>query len=207
MARDPQIQATDSIDARRVNTWESGYSFPLRNRLYRLLWSTTWRLLASWTPPPMHAWRRWLLRLFGASVAPNAGVYPSARIWSPANLDIGEFAFIGPNVIVYSMAKITLGPYSLVSQGAHICTGTHDIDDPNFQLTARPISINARAWVAAEAFVGPGVTVGEGAVLGARGCAFRDLAPWTVYAGNPALPIRQRLVRFESPKGGNAAEC
>lgn len=193
----------DILDARKTDTWKSGASFSRRNRLYRLLWSATWLLLAAWTPPPLHAWRRMLLRLFGARIASTAGIYPSARIWSPANLVMGEYAFIGPRVTVYSMATITFEPYSLASQGAHICAGTHDIEDVHFQLQARPIHIGFRAWVAAEAFVGPGVTVGEGAVLGARACAFRDLEPWTVHVGNPARAMKPRKVRFPAvaPEG------
>jgi putative colanic acid biosynthesis acetyltransferase WcaF len=105
---------------------------------------------------------------------------------------MGNYAVLGPRVICYSMAEISLGEYVVVSQGAHLCAGTHNIDDPSFQLLARPIVIGCGAWIAAEAFVGPGVTVGEGAVLGARGCAMRDLDPWTVYSGNPATPRRQR---------------
>jgi putative colanic acid biosynthesis acetyltransferase WcaF len=155
-----------------------------------------WLLLARWTPPQFHAWRRVLLRLFGAKISPNAYIYPSARIWSPANLEVGAYACIGRDVTVYSMAKIALAPYSLASQGAHICAGTHDIEDVHFQLQARPIVIGYRAWIAAEAFVGPGVTIGEGAVLGARGCAFSDLEPWTVYIGNPARAVKPRQVRF-----------
>jgi putative colanic acid biosynthesis acetyltransferase WcaF len=184
------------LDATKVDTWTSGASFTLRNRLYRLTWNVTWTLLAAWTPASMHWWRCWLLCRFGAKIAPTAIVYPSARIWSPANLEVGEFACIGPQVKIYSMAKITFAPYALASQGAHICAGTHDIEDVNFQLMTRPIIIGFRAWIAAEAFVGPGVTVGEGAVLGARGCTFRDLDPWTVYIGNPAQPVRKRNIRF-----------
>lgn len=186
----------DILDARTTNTWITGASFSLRNRLYRLAWMTTWRLLASWTPPQLHGWRRLLLRLFGARIAPTAGIYPSARIWSPANLEMGAFAAIGPRVQVYSMARITLAPYALASQGAFLCAGTHDVDDSNFQLLARPITLGFRSWVAAEAFVGPGVTIGEGAVLGARACAVRDLAPYTIYGGNPARALRERRVRF-----------
>jgi putative colanic acid biosynthesis acetyltransferase WcaF len=98
-------------------------------------------------------------------------------------------------VTVYSVAKITLADYAFVSQGSTLCTASHDIEDPYFQTVARPITIGARAWVAAEAFVGPGVTIGEGAVLGARGCAFRDLEPWTVYCGNPARRLKLRKIR------------
>jgi putative colanic acid biosynthesis acetyltransferase WcaF len=187
--------SNEILNAAEHNTRLSGVSFSRRNRLFRLAWTAAWLVLASWTPRGLHSWRRLLLRTFGAKIAPTAGVYGSARIWNPANLELGERAFIGPRVIVYSMAKIVVGPDVTVSQGAHLCAGSHDIEDPHFQLIARPITIGAQAWIAAEAFVGPGVEVGEGAVLGARGCAFGDLAPWTVYVGNPAKALKPRRVR------------
>ncbi|MGA2494084.1 MAG: putative colanic acid biosynthesis acetyltransferase [Roseiarcus sp.] len=184
------------LDASKTDTWRGGASFTLANRFYRLGFALVWLLLARWTPPQWHAWRRVILRVFGAEIASTAGVYSSARIWSPANLTVRDYAFIGPRTTIYSMARITLGPFALVSQGAHICAGTHDIEDPNFQLQAFPIVVGARAWIATEAFVGPGVTIGNGAVLGARGCAFRDLEAWTVYIGNPAKAVRPRKARF-----------
>ncbi|MEY9986002.1 putative colanic acid biosynthesis acetyltransferase WcaF [Bradyrhizobium yuanmingense] len=182
----------DVLDASATTPMEGGASFSIRNRLFRVAWNVVWAVLASWTPPFMHPWRSFLLRLFGAKVAETAGIYGSARIWYPPNLEIGEHAYIGPRVNVYCMAKISFGDYALASQGAHICAGTHDIDDFNFQLKTKPIEIGAQAWIAAEAFVGPGVKIGEGAVLGARACAFRDLEPWVVYSGNPAQPLRKR---------------
>lgn len=183
------------LDAKRSHPLEGGPSFSLSHRATRAMWTLTWLLLASWTPPPLHKWRRLLLLLFGAKVARTAAIYGSARIWYPANFAAGDYARVGPRANVYSMAKIVLGNYVTISQGAHLCAGSHDIEDPHFQLVAKPIMVGARAWVAAEAFVGPGVTIGDGAVLGARGCAFRDLAPWTVYAGNPARPIKTRQLR------------
>lgn len=171
---------------------EGGPSFSFGHRCYRAAWTVCWLLLAAWTPPFLHPWRRLLLRVFGARIAPTARIHASARVWYPANLEMGNQACLGPRVNCYSMARIALGPYALASQGAHLCAGTHDIDDPNFQLKAAPISIGAKAWVAAEAFVGPGVSIGEGAVLGARGVAFQDLDPWAVYAGNPAREVRKR---------------
>lgn len=185
------------LDASKHDAVRGQASFSLKNRVYRLCWGVVWTVLASWTPRPLHSWRRALLRLFGATIAPTAHVYPSARIWSPANLEMADYACIGPGVIVYSMARITMGPYSLASQRAHLCAGTHDIEDVHFQLGAKPIVVGERAWIAAEAFVGPGVVVGDGAVLGARGCAFRNLDPWTVYVGNPARAIKPRRVRFD----------
>jgi putative colanic acid biosynthesis acetyltransferase WcaF len=191
------------LDARASRPLEGGPSFSLRNRMMRAVWNLSWWLLASWTPPPLRGWRRFLLRIFGAAVAPTATVYGSARIWLPSNLQLGRYVIIGPRTTVYNMSKIILEDYAVVSQGAHLCTGTHDIEDPYFQLKSRPITIGSRAWVAADAFVGPGVRIGEGAVLSARGCTFRDLESWTVYTGNPAQAIRKRNVRFPPASAGD----
>jgi putative colanic acid biosynthesis acetyltransferase WcaF len=171
---------------------DGGPSFPLRHRLFRASWNLAWFLLASWTPPPLHSWRRFLLRFFGARISNGARIYASARIWNPRDLAMGPFSCIGPRVDCYSMARITLGAYATVSQDAFLCAGSHDIDDVAFPLVAKPIHLADRAWVAAGAFVGPGVTIGEGAVLGARAVTFEDLDPWSVYIGNPAVYSRSR---------------
>jgi putative colanic acid biosynthesis acetyltransferase WcaF len=181
------------LDAAQSGSREGGPSFGVRHRLLRLTWGITWALFAAGTPAPLHRWRAFLLRLFGARLAHNARVHGSARIWYPPHLAMEENTLIGRGAIIYCIAPVRLGRGVVISQGAHLCTGSHDIDDPSFQLTARPITIGADVWVAAEAFVGPGVSIGEGAVLGARGVAFSDLVAWTVYAGNPARPIRARV--------------
>jgi putative colanic acid biosynthesis acetyltransferase WcaF len=136
-----------------------------------------------------------LLQAFGANVDKTAKVYPWVKVWYPRNLEMREYACLGPSVACYSMDRVFLGPYALVSQGAYLCGGTHNVDDEDFQLQAHPIKIEANAWIAAQAFVGPGVTVGEGAVLGARGVTVKDLEAWTIYAGNPARRIRRRANR------------
>lgn len=184
------------LDASAAGTFDGGPTYSVSNRAFRGLWSLTWLLLAAWTPPPFNRWRLFLLRAFGAKVAPESFVYGSARIWYPPHLELNKHSRIAPGVTVYSVAKVTLEDYAIVSQGTHLCSAGHDIEDAYFQTVARPITICKRAWVAAEAFIGPGVTVGEGAVLGARGCAFRDLEPWTVYVGNPARVIKRRKIRF-----------
>lgn len=183
---------TRILNAAETNPREGGATFPLKNRLERLMWSLVWNGLGIWTPVPFHAWRRALVRLFGGSIAPTAKIYPGVSIWYPRNLELQAFSCLGRRVNCYSMASIVLGPYALVSQGAHLCCGSHDVDDPNFQLFTAGIRIESNAWIAADAFVGPGVVVGEGAVLGARGVTTKDLLPWTIYAGNPARQLRAR---------------
>lgn len=169
-----------------------GPTFTLIDRGSRLAWSTCWLLFASWTPPAMRGWRRALLRLFGAKIHPTAIVRSSVRVWQPGNLVMGAHSSLGPGVICYNVAPIILGDFAIVSQRAHLCTGTHDVDRETFPLVARGITIGRGAWIAAEAFVGPGVDVGERAVLGARGVAVRPLEAGMIYVGNPARLVRPR---------------
>lgn len=183
------------LDAKTSRPLEGGPSFPLRDRLFRALWGVAWLLLARWTPPPCHRWRRLVLRAFGARVARSARVHASARIWHPGNLELGADTLIGPRVRLYNQGRITIGARATVSQDAHLCASTHDLADPHFQLRLRPIFIGDRCWIAADAFVGPGVTMGKGAVLGARGALFADAEPMGVYRGNPAVPVKQRALR------------
>ncbi|KKC38910.1 acetyltransferase [Devosia epidermidihirudinis] len=173
-------------------------SFPFSDRLYRSTWSLVWLLLAAWTPPPFHRWRCLLLKAFGAEIALDCRVYGSARIWSPKNLRMDRNAVLGRHAQCYCMAPIHIGENAIISQFAQLVTGTHDIDQPGFRLIARPITIGADAWIAAKAFVGPGVTVGDGAVLGACAVTFKDLPARSVYVGNPARFIRHRA-NFTTP--------
>jgi putative colanic acid biosynthesis acetyltransferase WcaF len=169
-------------------------TFTRRNRLLRALWSVCWFLMARWTPPLLHRWRIFLLNLFGARVSKSASVYSSAKIWAPWNLTVLPFGTLGPEVYCYNIAPVSIGLKAIVSQGAFLCTGTHDYRAPDFPLVAKPITISDSAWICARAFVGPGVTVGSGAVLGAMSVATNELEPWTVYAGNPAIRKRNRPI-------------
>jgi putative colanic acid biosynthesis acetyltransferase WcaF len=184
------------LPAKRTGSFGTGASFTLANRLVRLLWSVVWLTCIRWTPGFLNPWRIFLLTCFGAKVSSRAAIAGSARIWLPSNLQIGDRSTLGPGVDCYNMAPITIGERTVISQRAFLCAGTHDIQDADFQLVARPITIGNDVWIAAEAFVAPGVAVGDGTVLGARACAFDNLSSWTVYRGNPAVAIRARKWRI-----------
>ena len=138
--------------------------------------------------------RHFLLRLFGAAVDKQALVYSTCTIYAPWNLRIGR-ACIGPHTELYNKAMIEIGDDCVVSQGAYLCTASHDITDLMLPLKSAPIAVGDHAWLAANTFVGPGVTVGEGAVVGARAAVFKDVEPWTVVGGNPAMMIKKRQIR------------
>jgi len=164
----------------------------LSNRLARALWSAAYVLLFRTSPRPLHAWRSFLLRCFGARLGPHCHVYPHARIWAPWNLVCADVVAIADDAIIYNPARIDIGSHATVSQQAYLCGATHDVHDPSFPLVSRSISIGARAWICARATVMPGISVGEGAVLALGGIATRDLAPWTIHAGVPAKQLGQR---------------
>ena len=172
-------------------------SFTLKNRVCRLVWGGVWAVFFRLSPQPCFGWRNFLLRLFGATIGRGCHVYNDVRVWAPWNLEMHGEASMGRGANCYCMGRIVLGERCVVSQGAHLCAGTHDYEAPNFQLVTAPITIGARAWVCTEAFVGPGVTVGEGAVIGARAVATKDMPAWTVCAGNPCRPLKPRVVRSE----------
>lgn len=186
------------LDARTTKPLEGGASFSLGNRLLRIVWQFSWFLLARFTPPPLHGWRRTVLRAFGAKIGRGARVHASVNIWLPANLELGDQVLIGPGVRLYNQGRIRIGARSVVSQRAHICASSHDLQDPEFQLVLRPVDIGERCWVAAEAFVGPGVTMGDRSVLAARGVLFGDAAADGVYSGNPAAHLKRRGLQLES---------
>lgn len=160
----------------------------------RLLWivgQSFFRL----SPRPFFACRRLILRCFGATVGAHVHTYPSTRIYFPWNLKVGEWSAIGENALVYSLGQVTIGQRVTISHGAHVCAGTHDYMRADMTLLKPSITIGDQVWICADAFVGPGVTVGEGAVVGARAVAMNDVPPWTVVAGNPAQPIKKRELR------------
>jgi putative colanic acid biosynthesis acetyltransferase WcaF len=183
------------LEAAKSKPLEGGASFSLANRLTRVVWGLAWLLLARWTPPPFHRWRGFVLRMFGARVDPTARIHASVSVWLPANLSIGANALIGPGARLYNQGKISIAERAVISQGAYLCASTHDVNDPDFQLLLRPIVIGRQCWVAADAFVGPGVTMHEHAVLAARGALFTDAAKDGIYRGNPAVWIKDRKLR------------
>ncbi len=179
----------------RLVRFDLGY----RNKAARAIWSIVWLLMFRPSPVPLHGWRRFLLRLFGAKIARTAVIYPSARIWAPWNLSMGEGSCLSHFVDCYCVTQVSLGKHSTVSQYAHLCAASHDYSDQAMPLVVAPIAIEDHAWVTACVFVGPGVRIGEGAVVGAQAGVFRDVAPWSVVGGNPARFIKHRE-RIEVPR-------
>lgn len=156
------------------------------------LWWVAQATLFAWSPQFMYGWRRWLLRRFGARVGRGVVIRPTARVQFPWKVDLGDHCWIGDDVGLYSLGPITVGAHAVVSQRSYLCTGSHRLGDPTFPIYAEPIVVGPECWIATDVFVAPGVTVGRGAVVGARSSVYADLPPGQICLGNPARPVRPR---------------
>jgi len=184
--RDKFTRLLDVAAIRRASKWSG------RELLGRALWEIAYPFF-SWSPRPLFwGWRRSMLRLFGAKIGRAVHVHPSVKIAVPWNLTIHDDVGIGDGAILYSLGPITIGSGATVSQFAHLCAGTHDYRRADMPLEKLPISVGEGAWICADAYVGPGVTVGDYAIVGARAVVVRNVAAHTIVAGNPARVIRER---------------
>ena len=170
----------------------------LRSRIVRVIWNVAWLFLARWTPQRgirlFNTWRIFLLRLFGARIGKKSWVMSSCEIWQPWNLVIGDYVSIAEHVVLYNVDTIAIGNQVVISREAFLCAASHDVTSPIMELTHAPIEIGSEAWIAARAFIVPGVKVGEGAVVAAAAVAAKDVPAWTVVAGNPAKVVKERTI-------------
>jgi len=187
-------RATHNIVAKADDNAYHRASFGLGNRLARLLWQFVYLLLYRPSPRPFHAWRSALLQLFGAKLGPGCHFYPSGRIWAPWNLVCEDCCALADCAEIYNPSLVYLESHCVISQQAFICGATHDYNDPEFPMVSYPMRLGAYSWICARASVAPGVKVGAGAVLGLGSVASRDLDPWTVYSGVPAVKVKSREV-------------
>ncbi len=169
----------------------SRYSEAKPKRLRRIIWCL---LNATLFPLLPNIGRCVLLRCFGATIGKSL-IHRTVRIYAPWHLSVGDFSCIGPHVELYCKAPISVGHHSVISQGAYLCTASHDPTSPIMALTSAPISLGNGCWVAARAALLPGVTLGDGAIVGLGSVLTHSLPPRTIAAGNPAKPIRQRIIK------------
>jgi putative colanic acid biosynthesis acetyltransferase WcaF len=185
-----------------ARTDPSGFKNPhnRRNRIGRILWRFAYVFLFRPTPVRWRRWRSWLLRRFGAKVS-TGRIDNTATIWAPWLLEAGSDAYVDARVQLYNVFGIRLGDRVVISQGSFLCGATHDYTDPRYALTGGRITVEDDCWIAAEAFIGPGVTIGRGSVVGARAVVVKDVPPWSVVAGNPAKVIKTRVLREPGGQG------
>lgn len=165
------------------------------NKFLRGLWEIVWTIFGRASPRSFHAWRSFLLRVFGAKIGRGVHVYPGVKIWAPWNLEIGCNSGVGDGTDLYSVAKISIGSNTTISQKSYLCTASHDYSHEDMPLISGEITIGDNAWITADVFVGPGITIGDGSVVLARSTVVHDLPPWIVARGNPATPFKKREIK------------
>lgn len=168
--------------------------FSRRELILRTLWHVVQATLFRWSPRPCHGFRARLLRLFGADIiAPSQVViFPTAKIFLPWKLTLAPRSMIGREVVIYNLAPVSLDYGANLSQRTHLCAGTHDYLLWSMPMISRPIVIGRNAWLGAEVFVGPGVTIGELTVIGARSVVIKDQPARMICAGQPCRPLKPR---------------
>ena len=159
------------------------------------LWWFVQYFLFAHSPQFMYGWRRFLLRLFGAKIGKAVLIRPSVRIVYPWKLTIGDYSWVGDDVSLYTLGEIEIGLNTVVSQKCYVCTGSHEFSSPTFDIYAKKITIGNEVWLATDVFVAPGVTIGDGSVVGVRSTVLHDLPKGMICYGNPATPVRPRVMK------------
>ncbi|MEK0179839.1 MAG: colanic acid biosynthesis acetyltransferase WcaF [Oscillatoriales cyanobacterium] len=163
-----------------------------------LLWWLVQAIAFPLTPHPVNGLRRWLLRLFGAKIGFGVIIRPTARFTYPWKIEIGDYSWIGDDVVLYSLDRIAIGKHCVISQKSYLCTGSHDSQDSAFGLIAASVIVNNGVWIAADCFIGPGVEIGANALIGARSSVFKNMPAGFVCMGTPCLPWARREIKKSS---------
>lgn len=184
-----------------LNSFDLPESFRGKPAWFVQIWWLVQDTLFACSPQFLYGWRRWLLKAFGAQIGTNVLIRPSAKITYPWKVKIGDHSWIGDDVTLYSLGNITIGNNVVISQKSYLCSASHDYRSPSFDIYASDVTIEDEAWVATDVYVGPGVTIRRGAVIGARSSVFGDMPAGMICFGSPARPIKPRISEESANKG------
>jgi putative colanic acid biosynthesis acetyltransferase WcaF len=169
------------------------HSFSLKNKISRLVWNLARIILfCPFGSRLLKKWRVLVLKCFGAKIEWSTHIYASVKIWAPWNLEIGENSSLGPGVDCYNQGKISIGENTIISQKTYLCASSHDYTQKDFPLILKPIRIGNGVWIAADAFIGPAIVIGDNAVIAARSVVIKDVDENFIVGGNPAKLIKSR---------------
>ena len=176
-----------------LSKFELPVNFRGKSKWLVQLWWIAQILFIKCSPQFMYGWRRFLLRCFGAEIGKGVLIRPSVRIQYPWKVFIGDYSWIGDDVILYSLGKIKIGSNTVISQKSYLCAGTHNYNNKSFTIRAGEIVIGKECWLATDVYVAPGVVIGDGTVVGARSSVFTSLPPGKICYGSPAKIIKDRI--------------
>lgn len=159
---------------------------------YVQLWWLVQATLFRWSPQFAYGFRRWLLRVFGGQVGVGVVIRPTVTVTYPWKVTLGNYVWVGDDVVLYSLGEISIGDNTVVSQRSYLCAGDHDYHEIDFPIRARPITIGCENWVGSDVFIAPGVRIGSGNVVGARSSVFKDLPDGMLCLGSPCVAVRER---------------
>lgn len=182
------------MNYQRLDIFSLPANFRGRSAFIVQLWWIVQGTLFAWSPQFLYNWRRFLLRLFGAQIGKNVLVRPSVKITYPWKLKIGDYSWIGDDSVLYSLGHIEIGEHTALAQSVYICTGNHDYSKLEFDILAQPVKIGSQVWLTTDVFVGPGVTIGDGTIVGTRSTVLNDLPGGKICFGSPALPVKDRPI-------------
>ena len=168
-------------------------NFRSRNAFVVQLWWIVQGTFFRMSPQFLYGFRNFLLRLFGAKIGEKVIIRPTARITYPWKVSIGDYSWIGDDVVLYSLGEIEIGKNVVISQKSYICTASHDYLQSDFPIFAKKSTIEDECWLATDVFVSPGITIGEGSVIGSRSSVYKDIPSNKVCIGSPAKIIRERI--------------
>ena len=181
------------MNIQELNKYSNPTGFRGRSVLKVQLWWLVYAVLFKPSPQIMYGWRRFLLRIFGAKIGRDVIIRPSAQITYPWKVEIGDYSWIGDDVVLYSLGDIEIGSNTVISQRSYLCTGSHDYASNNFDIYSKKITIGSQCWLATDVYVAPSVSIGNGTVVGARSSVFKSLPSNKICIGSPAKPIKDRI--------------
>ena len=175
-----------------LKTFKVPKDFRGKSKITVQLWWIVEKTLFAWSPQFFYGWRRFLARSFGAKIGKNVLLRPSVKMTYPWKISIGNNSWIGDDVVLYSLGEIEIGDNTVISQKSYICTGSHDYNKADFPIYSEKITIGNQCWLATDVFVAPGISIGEGTVVGARSSVINNLESFSVYVGSPAKFLKKR---------------
>ena len=176
------------------SSFDNEWYDPGRSRLIQIVWYYINSLVFNSYFFPFYTFKRWILRQFGATIGKRFLIKPKVNIKYPWKLVCGDYVSLGENVWLDNLDTIRLDDNVTISQGAYLFCGNHNYKSSSFDLQVKPIHLEEGVWIGAKSIVCPGVVAKSHSVLAVNSVALKDMEPFSIYQGNPAVKKREREI-------------